>query len=143
MRIAFRSLAKNPGFALAAIVTLALGIGANTAIFTIVNAVLIRPLPLLHPERVIFFQEGTKQSPWDSTSILDFRDYRKQSGVFEQIEAAASANLNLKGRERPERVLAATVTPGYLAMLGARPAHWPDVFHGRRSAWKESHHRPE
>jgi putative ABC transport system permease protein len=121
MRIAFRSLAKNPGFALAAIVTLALGVGANTAIFTIVNAVLIRPLPLPHPQRVIFFQEGTKQSPWDSTSLLDFRDYRKQSGVFEQIEAAASVNLNLKGRERPERVLAATVTPGYLAMMGAQP----------------------
>ncbi len=121
MRLAFRSLAKNPGFAIAAIVTLALGIGANTAIFTIVNAVLIRPLPLPHPERLIFFQEGTQQSPWDSTSILDLRDYRKQSGVFEQLEATASANLNLKGRERPERILAATVTPGYLAMMGAQP----------------------
>ncbi len=120
IRLAVRALLNNPGFALAAVVTLALGIGANTAIFTIVNAALLRPLPLPHPERLLSIREGTREVPYGSTSVADLRDYRKQSTAFESIEGYMGTSLNLISRDRPERVAAAGVTPGYLAMMGAR-----------------------
>ncbi len=133
IRLAVRALLKNPGFALAAVLTLALGIGANTAIFTIVNAVLLRPLPLPHPERLMAIREGTREVPYGSTSVPDLRDYRKQSTAFERIEGYMPTSLNIAGQDRPERVAGAAVTPGYLAMMGARP------LAGRTFAEAEDH----
>ena len=121
LRLALRTISRNPGFALAAVLTLAIGIGANTAIFTVVNAALLRPLPVRDPARLVFIQEGTEQAPWQATSLPDLADYRQQNNVFEQIEGSTSADLNLKTNDRPERVLAAAVTPGYMTMIGIAP----------------------
>src|SRR5262245_35891897 len=123
-RYALRILLKNPGFTVVATLALALGIGANTAIFSVVNTVLLRPLQLREPEQLVAifgaFRGGIKRA---SVSPADFKDYRDQNQVFEQLAAAVSVSspVNLTGSGEPERLTSALVTANYFEALGVRP----------------------
>jgi putative ABC transport system permease protein len=122
LRYGARMLLKNPGFALIAIITLALGIGANAAIFSVVNAVLLRPLPFKEPERLMMIRE-TKlpQFPEFSVSPGNFLGWKRQNTVFERLVAYHGLSFNLIGTGDPEELRGLRVTDGFLAMLGVRP----------------------
>ena len=117
LRYAFRLLMKNPGFAVIAVLTLALGIGANTAIFSVVNGVLLRPLPFRDPSRLVLVAEKSP-FPTVSTSYQNFVDWRDQSRSFESMEATRSATITLTGAGEPERLNAQFATAGLFPMLG-------------------------
>src|SRR5215469_4620670 len=123
LRYGCRILAKNPGFAAVAILTLGLGIGANTAIFTVVNSVLLRPLPFVDPSRIVLVLEHNAAFPSVvSTSYQNYKDWRDQSHSFASFEASCFANLTLTGAGEPERLPAYRITAGLLPMLGVTPA---------------------
>jgi putative ABC transport system permease protein len=125
IRYGVRSLLKRPGFTLVALVALALGIGANTAIFSLVNAVLLRPLPFAEPDRLVWVW-GNIRSGGNRASVspLDFLDYRQQNNTFEEFAASFSVPLRLNhtGDGEPERLEANAVTGNYFQALGAKPA---------------------
>ena len=121
LRYALRQLRKNPGFTAIALITLALGIGANTAIFSIVNAVLLRPLPYLHPNRLVFLAETTPQVPDESFSMADFDDWRSMNSVFETTVAFRSDSVTLTGGAQPEQLQMRYVTSGLFPTLGTKP----------------------
>src|SRR6266536_4215208 len=112
LRYAFRQLLENPGFTAVAVFTLALGIGANTAIFSVVNAVLLRPLPYKNPDRLVWIWENNllKNIPINPVSPGNLNDWRNQSHVFESLSAWEGENFNLTDYGEPERVLGAKVT---------------------------------
>jgi putative ABC transport system permease protein len=123
MRYGFRMLWKKPGFTIVAILALALGIGANTAIFSVVNAVLLRPLPFADPERLVIVwmdnrQMGMKE---DIHSYPNFLDYREQNKVFESMAAYRPASLNLTGTGEPERVMGAASTADFFNVMRVAP----------------------
>ena len=120
VRYAFRLLAKSPGFTAIAILTLALGIGTNTAIFSVVNAVLLRPLPFRDPSRLVLVIEKSKY-PTITVSYQNYLDWRDQSHSFESMEAIYGANMTLTGKGEPERLVARRVTAGFFSMLGISP----------------------
>jgi putative ABC transport system permease protein len=121
LRFALRGLAKQPGFTLVALLTLALGIGANSAIFGIVNAVLLRPLPYQDPDRVVVL--WSHWTNWSKTWVSqgELVDYQEQSRSLEHVAAFSSASFNLTGGGDPVRVRAAQVQPEIFAALGATP----------------------
>ena len=123
IRYGLRVLAKNPGFTLIAVLTLALGIGANTAIFSVVNAVLIRPLPFQNPNRIVRAWGNFSLYDKGAVSPPDFLTYRAQNQVFEQWGAIAfGTNLfNLAGSGTPQQVRGSLVTQGFFETLGVRP----------------------
>lgn len=122
LKYAVRILAKNPGFALVAILTLALGIGANTAIFTVVNGVLLRPLPFADPSHIVLVLENNAKLPsLVSTSYENYKDWRDQSRSFESMQASCAANLTLTGAGDPERLVARRMTAGIFPLLGVTP----------------------
>jgi putative ABC transport system permease protein len=105
-RYGIRMLVKNPGFTLVGVLALALGIGATTAIFSVVNAVLLRPLPYPDPERLVRLWENDTQGslgPQFSVAVGNFLDWRQQNRVFEQMAAFAISPFNLTGGDKPER----------------------------------------
>jgi putative ABC transport system permease protein len=122
IRFGIRMLAKKPMFSIIAVITLALGIGANTAIFSVVNGVLLRPLPFKEPDRLMMIRE-TKlpQFPEFSVAPGNFLDWKKQNTVFDRLVAYKGSSLNLIGTGDPERLRALNVTEGFFAMLGAQP----------------------
>jgi predicted permease len=124
LRYGARMLRKKPGFALVAVLTLALGIGANTAIFTVIYGVLLRPLPFNDADRIVWMW-GTVRDRGNRASVspLDFLDYRARSQSFEEFAASISIpiSFNLTGSGEPERLSGAAVTTNYFAALGARP----------------------
>src|ERR1700674_2027040 len=125
VRYRIRSLLKPPGSTAIALIALALGIGANTAIFSLVNAVLLRPLPFAEPDRLVWvFGNIRNGSTRASVSPLDFLDYRKQNTTLEEFAAQFSVplSLNLTGNGEPERLTAAAVTGNYFQALGAKAA---------------------
>jgi len=118
LRYAARQLLKRPSFAVVAIITLALGIGANTAIFSVVYAVLLRPLPYSDPDRIVTaLHDGTKP-----VSPADFNDWRDQNTVFEQMAAASLWSPNMTSREEPEQIRGLQVTGNLFDMLGCQAA---------------------
>ena len=123
IRYAARVLRKNPGFTLTAVLTLGLGIGANTAIFSVVNATLLRPLPFYEPARLVVIQNQFKALGLDSASasVPDFIDYRKQRHLFEEVAAVNSDDFNLTGADRPERLSCGETTAGLFPLLGVKP----------------------
>ena len=121
VRFAARSLRKNPVFTVVAILTLALGIGANTAIFSVVNAVLLRPLPYLHPERLVFLSESSPQVPGMSISMEDFNDWRATNTVFENMVAYQADSATLIGHGDPQQLQIRLVTASLFATLGVQP----------------------
>jgi putative ABC transport system permease protein len=123
IRYGVRSLLKRPGFTVIALVALALGIGANTAIFSLVNAVLLRPLPFAEPDRLVWVWGNIKGGGnRASVSPLDFLDYRQQNNTFEEFAASMQLRLNYTGGGEPERLEASGVTGNYFQALGAKPA---------------------
>jgi putative ABC transport system permease protein len=117
LRYAFRLLAKSPGFAAIAILTLALGIGANTAIFSVVNGVLLRPLAFRDPSRLVIVAEKSS-FPTISTSYQNFVDWRDQSRSFESMEGTRATGLSLTGAGDPELLTARMATAGLFPLLG-------------------------
>ncbi|MGI8821195.1 MAG: ABC transporter permease [Chthoniobacterales bacterium] len=123
-RYAVRMLLKAPGFTIIAIVALALGIGANTALFSVVNAVLLRPLPYPEPEKLILLRESTSTFPFGSVSYPNYLDWREGQRSFTDIALLRRTNVNfasIGGEAGPERIDAAQVTWNYLAILGMKP----------------------
>ena len=114
VRYALRQLRKNPGFTAVAVLTLALGIGANTAIFSVVNAVLLRPLPYKDDSRlVVILNQGR-----NPVAPANFIDWRSQSQSFSHMGAAEYWTPNLTGTDNPEKLWALHVTPDIFPMLG-------------------------
>ena len=120
MRYAIRMLTRWPAFTLIAIFTLALGIGANTAIFTVVNDVLLRPLAFKDPSRIVLVEEKS-QFPTITTSYQNYQDWRDQSHSFESMQASCPAALTLTGMGEPELLLARYTTAGFFPLLGIQP----------------------
>jgi putative ABC transport system permease protein len=120
VRFGFRLLVKSPGFTAIAILTLALGIGTNTAIFSVVNAVLLRPLPYRDPSHLVLIIEKSKY-PTITVSYQNYLDWRDQSHSFESMEAIYGANMTLTGKGEPERLVARRVTAGFFPTLGISP----------------------
>jgi putative ABC transport system permease protein len=123
LRHALRLLYKNPLFALVAIVTLALGIGATTAVFTLVNALLIKPLPYKDPSRLVLLFEHFKDQHLDTIPISppEFVDYKSQLQSFEKLAAFNTATYNLSEGDLPERVFGAVVSADLFPSLGVQP----------------------
>src|SRR5436853_2090854 len=124
LRFGLRMLRKSPGFTAAAVLTLALGIGANTAIFSYIDAWFIKPLPFPHPDRLVIFETQDKKHGWTSggvTSAADFFDFQKQNTSFEQTVAWGGASLNLTGDGLPELVDGGRVSWNFFDTLGAKP----------------------
>ena len=120
---AVRQFRKAPGFTAAAIVTIALGIGATTAIFGVVHAVVLRPLPFPEPERLVLAEEWTRGRPND-VSAGNFVDWRAATAdVFSHLAAVSYVNVNIAGSQEPERVLAGLVSRGFFEMFGMAPLH--------------------
>jgi len=129
VRYAIRLLAKSPGFAIVAILTLALGIGANTAIFSVVNAVLVQPLPYQDSGRLvtIWNDYGSGGQSLPAVSAPDFRDYQRRSTTFTDLAAAAGSGGtavdfgSTEGEEKPQQVTVGFVTPNLFSLLGVSP----------------------
>src|SRR5262245_19225675 len=123
LRYALRSLLRQPGFSTIALVTIALGIGANTAIFSVVNAVLLRPLPIPEVERVCMVWENNLERGWPQFSVAlgNFLDWRERSKTVESFALFTSRSLALTGGAEPEQLDAAAVSPDFFRVLGATP----------------------
>ncbi len=124
LKFAIRSLLKRPGFALVVIVTLSLGIGANTAIFSVVNAVLLSPLPYKDPERLmaVWAKSTNRNLTNQPVSFLNYTDWKEQNQSFEQLAAIRAESLSLTGQGEPERINGVRVTVNILSTLGVKPA---------------------
>jgi putative ABC transport system permease protein len=123
LRYGLRMLLKNPGFTLVAIIALALGIGANTAIFSVVNTVLLRPLPYKDPDRLaMVWEENSKQGfPRDTPATANYIDWRDQNHVFESMAAMNEVSFNLTGTGEPERIDGRFVSASLFQLLGVDP----------------------
>ncbi len=125
LRFAFRQLAKSPGFAAVAILTLALGIGANTAVFSVVNAVLLRPLPFAEPQQLAMLWTDNPSLNLGFHEVpptpFDLPAWRTQAHSFEQIAAISPNPADLSGDGAPERVGGVRVTPNFFPLLGVSP----------------------
>ena len=123
LRHALRLLAKNPLFALVGIVTLALGIGATTAVFTLVNALLIKPLPYDDPSRVVLLFEHFKDQHLDAIPVSppEFLEYKAQLKSFDKLAAFTTTTYNLSEGDLPERIFGATVSADLFPLLGVQP----------------------
>jgi putative ABC transport system permease protein len=140
VRLAFRCLRNSPGFAAAAILTLALGIGANTAIFSAVYAVLLKPLPYFHPEQLYTVKIGISLLPQVGQltgSIQVYRKWRQTANRFAGVAAMTSAEWNLTGGGEPERVGGALVTTEFFSLLGVPLAHGRGFLHEEEQPGKD------
>ena len=120
LKFALRMLRKSPGFTIVAVLTLALGIGANTAIFSVVNAVLLRPLGFAHPEQLFDVEQESKHGV-ETISPGDFLDVAAQNHVFEQFATYREQSLTLTGAGTPEKVAGVVTTPNLISLLGVTP----------------------
>src|SRR5215467_11228308 len=129
MRYGLRVLWRSPGFAIVAVLSLALGVGANTAMYSIVNAVLLRSLPFSHPERLVKIVASNRGvSARDiGLSVPEFDDLRSRAGVFDQVIVTQGGPTNLTGGDRPQHLELLEVSPNYFSMLGTS-AHLGRVF---------------
>jgi len=122
LRFALRQLRKSPSFTAIAVLTLALGIGANTAVFSIVYSALLKPLPYHDAARLMVLNETTPKVGVVSVSYPNFLDWRAQSHSFSEVAALQEVSFNLSGITEPESVSGLAVSPNFLAMMGFRPA---------------------
>jgi putative ABC transport system permease protein len=121
LRYALRQLGKTPGFTLLAILTLALGVGANTAIFTVIESVLLRPLPYAHSDRLLFIGPAGDKPGFGSTSWLNYRDIQAQSKLLEYTAGYSEDVSVVESGDRSQSVVAPRVTPNLFSMLGVHP----------------------
>ena len=121
IRFGLRMLRKNPGFTAVAVLTLALGIGANAAVFSVVYAVLLRPLPYKDPSSLIVLNETTPMVGTVSVSYPNFLDWHNQSHTFSEMAAVRGVGFNLAGVTQPENISGGAVSPNFLSMMGVRP----------------------
>jgi putative ABC transport system permease protein len=136
IRYGLRALRKSPGFTAIAVITLALGIGANTAIFSLVNSVLLTKLPFRNPEKLVIIRDPARAGDDGfGVSVPDFEDYRAQQHTFQDISLWVDQSINLTGTERPDRVVGAFVSANIFRLLDVQP------FKGRLFATDED--RPE
>lgn len=119
LRFGARMLMKNPGFTIVAVVTLALGIGANSAIFSVVDAALLRPLRFEDPGRLVFIREKLPQGGTGSVSFPNLKDWREQNDVFAGMTAYSNANFNLQSQDSLDRVSGAAVATDFFDVMGA------------------------
>ncbi len=120
LRYALRQLRKSPGFTVVSVVTLALGIGMNTAVFSIVDATVLR-LPFQHPEQLVVLENSYSDTDHTPTSFPDFLDWRAQSHSFTQLVASFRSSFNLTGVEDPQRIRGRYISQDYFLLLGAQP----------------------
>lgn len=121
MRYALRQLRKSPGFTLVAVLTLALGIGANTAIFSVVEGVLLRPLPYRDSDQLARVWSTSDRSSRDVSSYPDFKDWADQNHSFQQMAAYRTQSFNLSGGDHPERIGGLLITTRFLELLDVNP----------------------
>lgn len=152
LRFALRQLRKTPVMALLAVLTLALGIGANTAIFTVVQSVLLRPLPYAHSERLVFIGPASSKPGFGASSWLNYRAIRDQSRLLQQVAGYSEDVSVVESQDTSQSVVAPRVTPNLFAMLGARPllgraftaaegqTGGPNVVILSEGLWRESFH---
>ena len=124
IRYGIRSLLKHPGFSLVAVLTLALGIGANTAIFSVVNAVLLRALPFRDPDALVMVWEDASFAnfPRNTPAPANYADWKSQNQVFEDMATFDERSFNLTGDGEPEKIEAYGVTANFFDVLGVKPA---------------------
>ncbi|MCI0487741.1 MAG: ABC transporter permease [Blastocatellia bacterium] len=122
LRYAIRMLLKKPGFTAVAVLTLALGIGANTTIFSVINAVLIRPLPFEEADRLAVIARGIRSDSLMTSSYTELTGWKEQSQVFEEVAASTRQDYDLAGGDQPERVSGLSVSSGFFELLGVTPA---------------------
>src|SRR5262245_36044288 len=124
LRYGARMLMKNAGFTLVAVITLALGVGANTAIFSVVSAVLLRPLPYPDSDQLMqIWETDVARGGGDITaSMPDYREWRKRNQSFSHLAAYSTSNFNISGNEEPERAAGARVDTDFFTLLGVNPA---------------------
>src|ERR1051325_2916736 len=120
---AARTLRKHPGFTAMAVITLALGIGASSTIFSALNTVVMHPLPYHDPDRLVrLWESNLKQNrPENPVSVPNFQDWQKQQTVFEQLAASELTTFNLTGSGEPQRIPALRVTANLIPTLGVAP----------------------
>ncbi len=124
VRYGARMLARQPGFTLAAVIVIALGLGANTAIFSVANTVLLRPLPYQNPDELVMVWETAPKLgfPHNNVAPANFIDWREQNRVFAEIAAFGDSSVSLTGRGEPERIEGERVSAGLFPLLGIPPA---------------------
>src|SRR3954469_22386819 len=123
LRLAFRTLIARPAFSTVAILTLALGIGANAAVFTVFHAVLLAPLPYKDPQAIVVLNEQTPQFPALSVTRFNYEDWRARAQSFSGMAAFRATNMTLTGSGDPERVPAKMISAGLLPLLGVSVEH--------------------
>src|SRR6185369_2535602 len=121
LRFGVRTLLKRPGFTAAAVLTLALGIGACTAIFSVVHAVVLQPLPYPHPERLVMLWETDKNGDQTNVGYPTFAEWRSQTQSFEAMSAMSYWGPTLSGAGDPQALSGASVTADFFRVLGIRP----------------------
>ena len=123
IRLSLRQLIKQPAFTAIAVLTIALAIGATTAVLSLVNGLLVRPLPYREPQQLILLLQHFKSQNLERIPVSppEFKDYETRARSFEKLGAFGYTNFNLAGEDRPERIAGATVTAGVLPLLGVSP----------------------
>jgi putative ABC transport system permease protein len=121
VRYAFRTLRKTPGFTAIAVVTLALGIGVNTGIFSVVNAIIRKPLAYQDADRLMFVMESRLNVPVISVAYLNYLDWKEQNQSFEEMAIVRGETYNLTGEQDPERLMGAHVSANLFTTLGVQP----------------------
>jgi hypothetical protein len=126
-------MVKNPGFSAVAVLSLALGIGANSAIFSVTNALLLRPLPYAEADRLVILWSRSPglNVPQDWFSPGQYLDIKTQNHVFDEISVSIGGSFNLTGHDAPEHIDGARVSSSFFPLLGAR-ALWEEWSHPRR-----------
>ena len=121
LRFGLRMLRKNPGFTAVAIITLTMGIGVNTALFTIVNSVVLNPLPYPQPSRLVSIYQRTAQFQTAGDTYPNFLDWEKENRSFDVLAAYSEHDFNLTGVGEPEKLRGQMVSAGFFSMLGVKP----------------------
>jgi predicted permease len=137
IRYAIRGLLRAPGFAIVALLTLAVGIGANTAMFSVLNAVLLRPLPYREPSRIVALQQSNPAIPGlevTGVSPLEYLDYTQRTHAFSAVGGVIVSSANLTGGSEPQRIKTGRITPSVFDVLGVEP------MYGRRFRPEEDHY---
>jgi putative ABC transport system permease protein len=118
---AFRLLRRSPGFTAVSVITLALAIGATTAIFSVVYGVLLRPLPYNNPERIVAIHEVNTRGTWSRLADPNFDDFRDQNHSFESAAKYSAYVISVSGGAQPTRTMVASVSPDFLKVFGVQP----------------------